>query len=150
LVEYGPEFYGDPMKAVTQDAMRGPSAWSVGDRELMAAIVAKTNECVFCTKAHAAVATGAYQDDAAVSAVLTDLESADIGEPLRVTTARLLLRQPLALDAQTVSNNWASYPRVTRYAKLARHTKSSQAEMSNSPKNLFACAAKPCELGSNT
>src|SRR5262249_15013882 len=30
------------------------------DRELMAALVAKTNECEWCTKAHAAVAEGAY------------------------------------------------------------------------------------------
>jgi uncharacterized peroxidase-related enzyme len=89
LVKYRPEFYGNPMKAVTQDAMRGPSAWSVGDRELMAAVVAKANECVFCTKAHAAVATGAYRDEAKVAAVLADLDSADIGEPLRATLRML-------------------------------------------------------------
>ena len=56
LVKYRADFYGGPMSEVTQEAMRGPSAWSVGDRELMAAFVAKTNQCEFCIKAHSAVA----------------------------------------------------------------------------------------------
>lgn len=38
LVKYRADFYGTPMSKVTQDAMRGPSSWSVADRELMAAI----------------------------------------------------------------------------------------------------------------
>src|ERR1700677_2837916 len=60
LVKYRADFYGDPMSAVTQEAMRGPSAWSVADRELMAAFVAKINQCEFCMKAHTAVAQRAY------------------------------------------------------------------------------------------
>ena len=47
LVKYRADFYGEPMQGVTHEAMRGPSAWSVGDRELMAAFVSKTNECEF-------------------------------------------------------------------------------------------------------
>ena len=34
LVFYRPGFYGDRAKAFTHEAMRGPSAWSVADREL--------------------------------------------------------------------------------------------------------------------
>ena len=45
LVKYRAGFYGRPMSAVTHEAMRGSSTWSVGDRELMAAFVAKTNRC---------------------------------------------------------------------------------------------------------
>src|SRR5262245_21263174 len=74
LVKYRAAFYGSPMQGVTQEAMRGPSAWSVGDRELMAAVVAQSNECEWCTKAHTAVAEGAYRDRAKVSAVLSDLD----------------------------------------------------------------------------
>jgi hypothetical protein len=44
---YRPDFYGTPMREIAQEAMRGPSAWSVADRELMAAIVSKMNECEF-------------------------------------------------------------------------------------------------------
>ena len=36
LVKYRPDFFGTPMQRVVQQAMRGPSAWSIGDRELMA------------------------------------------------------------------------------------------------------------------
>jgi uncharacterized peroxidase-related enzyme len=91
LVRYRADFYGRPMSRVTQEAMRGPSKWSVGDRELMAALVAKTNACDWCTSAHAAVAKGAYRDEARVSAVLSDLETAPIEEPLRATL-RLLAK----------------------------------------------------------
>jgi uncharacterized peroxidase-related enzyme len=85
VIKYRSDFYGDPMSKVTQDAMRGQTAWSVGDRELMAALVAKTNECEWCTKAHSAVAERAYGDAAKVSAVLANLETAPIEEPLRAT-----------------------------------------------------------------
>ena len=47
LALYRPDFYGTPMRVIAQDAMRGPSAWSVGDRELMAAFVSKMNQCEF-------------------------------------------------------------------------------------------------------
>ena len=89
LVKYRADFYGVPMQRVTQEAMRGPSAWSVADRELMAAFVAKNNECEWCTKAHTAVAEGAYRDAEKVSAVLSDFETASIEEPLRATLRML-------------------------------------------------------------
>jgi uncharacterized peroxidase-related enzyme len=85
LVKYRADFYGGPMQSVTQEAMRGPSEWSVGDRELMAAVVAQANECAWCTKAHTAVAGGAYRDGAKVARVLSHLDSAPIEEPLRAT-----------------------------------------------------------------
>ena len=46
-IMYRPEFFGGPMGQVFQEVMRGPSEWSVGDRELMAAYVSKMNECEF-------------------------------------------------------------------------------------------------------
>jgi uncharacterized peroxidase-related enzyme len=89
LVKYRADFYGGPMSRVTHEAMRGPSAWSVGDREMMAAFVAKTNQCEFCTKAHGAVAQLAYHDGEKVSAVLFDFDTADLSEPLRATLLML-------------------------------------------------------------
>ena len=100
LVKYRADFYGSPMQAVTQEAMRGPSPWSVGDRELMAAFVAKTNQCEFCAKAHAAVAQRAYRDGKAVSALLSDFDIASIEQPLRATLLMLgKLTRNHAVDA---------------------------------------------------
>jgi len=89
LVFYRPDFYGARAKEFTHEAMRGPSAWSVGDRELMAAYVSKVNESTFCVSAHTATASQAYQDAPRVAAVLADLESAPIEEPLRATLRML-------------------------------------------------------------
>jgi len=89
LVKYRSDFYGTPMSAVTQEAMRGSSEWSVGDRELMAAIVAKTNACAFCIDAHAAVARRAYGDEFKVAAVLDNIDTAPIDERLRATLRML-------------------------------------------------------------
>ena len=100
LVKYRADFYGSPMQAVTQEAMRGPSPWSVGDRELMAAFVAKTNQCEFCAKAHAAVAQRAYRDGKAVSPLLSDFDIASIEQPLRATLLMLgKLTRNHAVDA---------------------------------------------------
>jgi uncharacterized peroxidase-related enzyme len=85
LVFYRPDFYGSRAKEFTHEAMRGPSAWSAGDRELMAAYVSQVNECAFCIGAHTATARQAYQDGPKVAAVLADLESAPIDDGLRAT-----------------------------------------------------------------
>lgn len=87
LVFYRPDFYG--AIKFTHEAMRGPSAWSIGDRELMAAFVSKMNECPFCIGAHTATAAMAYHDTTKVAAVLSNLETAPIEEPLRITLRML-------------------------------------------------------------
>ena len=89
LVFYRPGFYGARARRFTHEAMRGPSAWSVADRELMAAFVSKVNESAFCVGAHTATAGQAYHDSAKVRAVLADLESAPIEDGLRATLRML-------------------------------------------------------------
>ena len=89
LVFYRPGFYGAQSKRFTHAAMRGPSAWSIADRELMAAYVSKVNESAFCIGAHTATAGQAYQDRAKVQAVLADLDSAPIEDGLRATLRML-------------------------------------------------------------
>jgi hypothetical protein len=44
---YHKKFFGDPHRAHTHEAMRGPSEWSVGERELFAAFVSRLNQCTF-------------------------------------------------------------------------------------------------------
>jgi AhpD family alkylhydroperoxidase len=89
LNRYRPDFFGMPMRELTQMVMRGPSAWSVGDRELMGALVSQVNKCEVCTKTHATVATMAYQDEAKVSGALADFETAPLEKPLRATVQML-------------------------------------------------------------
>src|SRR5262249_33958703 len=89
LVKYRADFYGSAMQGVTHEAMRGPSSWSVGDRELMAALIARTNGCDWGTRAHSAVAERAFRATASVSAVLSDVETAPLGEALRAALRML-------------------------------------------------------------
>jgi uncharacterized peroxidase-related enzyme len=89
LVFYRPDFYGSRAKEFTHEAMRGPSAWSVADRELMAAYVSTVNESAFCVAAHSATARQAYQDGPKVAAVLADLETAPVEDGLRATLRML-------------------------------------------------------------
>ena len=44
---YREGFFGKRQSALTQQVMRGPSEWAVGERELMAAFVSKLNQCPF-------------------------------------------------------------------------------------------------------
>lgn len=44
---YRPGFFGRHHAAWTNQVMRGPSRWSVAERELFAAFTSKLNQCVF-------------------------------------------------------------------------------------------------------
>jgi hypothetical protein len=46
-MRYRPELFGRPFSAAMQQVMRGPSEWSVGERELFAAFVSCQNQCPF-------------------------------------------------------------------------------------------------------
>lgn len=44
---YRKSFFGAPQRRLTQLVMRGPSDWSVGERELFAAFVSRLAQCPF-------------------------------------------------------------------------------------------------------
>lgn len=46
-LKYRKEYFGTPFSALTQQVMRGPSEWTVGERETFAAFVSRLNQCVF-------------------------------------------------------------------------------------------------------
>ena len=46
-LRYRKEFFGHPISELTQQVMRGPSEWTVGERETFAAFVSRLNQCVF-------------------------------------------------------------------------------------------------------
>ena len=44
---YRPELFGRPFSDALETAMRGPSEWSAGERELFAAFTSLLNQCPF-------------------------------------------------------------------------------------------------------
>ena len=46
-LSYRPALFGQPFSAYLEAALRGPSDWSVGERELFAAFVSRTNQCAY-------------------------------------------------------------------------------------------------------
>jgi hypothetical protein len=46
-LQYRPELFGRPFSAALQEAMRGPSKWTSGERELFAALTSSLNHCPF-------------------------------------------------------------------------------------------------------
>ena len=47
ILSYHPELFGQPFSAYLQDVLLGPSDWSVGERELFATFVSRTNQCSY-------------------------------------------------------------------------------------------------------
>ncbi len=47
-----PEFFGRHLNRYINQVLRGPSYWTAGEREYMAAITSGLNECLFCATAH--------------------------------------------------------------------------------------------------
>ena len=98
--------FGRPIGAWTHAAMRGSSTWTIGERELMAAMVAKWNSCEFCVGAHSAVAAKQLARPT-IDQTLADYRAAPIANGLRATLGFLekLTLHPADLsadDARTV------------------------------------------------
>ena len=85
---YHKDFFGGRMGAWTQAAMRGPSSWSVAERELMACMVAKWNTCAFCEGAHGAIAAKEMRRPV-VDEATSDFRTAKISENLKSALAFL-------------------------------------------------------------
>lgn len=98
---YHKEFFGKPMGAWTQATMRGPSPWSVAERELMAAMVATWNSSAFCIGAHGAVAAKTMERSL-IDAVLADYRSAPISGALKASLVflEIMTLRPSELSAE--------------------------------------------------
>ena len=46
-LHYRPDIFGRPFSNALDAAMRGPSGWTAGERELFAAFVSSLNQCPF-------------------------------------------------------------------------------------------------------
>ncbi len=54
---YRPAMFGRPWARLMRPVMRGPSEWSDGERELIAAHVSRLNACRFCAGVHTGTAS---------------------------------------------------------------------------------------------
>lgn len=99
-VFYHKAFFGDPMSEWTHLAMRGESTWTVGERELMAAMTAKWNACPFCVGAHSAIAAQVIGKPV-VQTAIHDFQHAQLASKLRSTLTFLeaLTGRPDTLSA---------------------------------------------------
>lgn len=73
------------LMAFLNGVMRGPSPLTTAQREMIAALTSKLNECPFCLHAHTAIQkelTGTA-DDALIQAVLNDYQTAPISDQER-------------------------------------------------------------------
>jgi uncharacterized peroxidase-related enzyme len=98
IMLYRPAFFGRPYLRLLREVMRGPSAWTVGERELFAAFVSRRNACNFCTSVHSHVSTLALGEEVSVED-LDNWSGAPFREPVKATLgvlARLMdTTQPL-------------------------------------------------------
>jgi len=93
-----PRFFGKPFFALAQAAMRGPSPWTIGERELFAAFVSARNHCQFCATTHEAVAS-AVLDPSTTAAVVSNWRTARVDDRV---TATLGLLEKLTLTPDEV------------------------------------------------
>lgn len=104
IVMYHKDFYGKPMTEWTHAVMRGKSSWSVGERELFAAMTAKWNSCPFCIDAHGAIA-GLVLDKTIVNATLEDFRKANLSSKLSAVLEflEILAKTPDELTVEQVA-----------------------------------------------
>lgn len=77
-----PDFFGRHFFAYGQEVLRGPSFWTVAEREHLAAVSSELNECPFCVRVHTETARLAGHRDVRpeLAAVLTFVTLLNRGE----------------------------------------------------------------------
>lgn len=103
-LHHRPELFGRPFSAWVESLLRGPSEWSEGERELIAAFVSSVNAYEFCTRAHSRVAS-LLLDGEVVELALADRGNAPISAQLRATLDFLeeLTLSPEVVDRENVA-----------------------------------------------
>ena len=74
---------GVPLLKYHQILLRGPSPFSVAERELMAAFVSRVNDCDYCAGSHAAVAEIFGMPEGLLSDLVENLVGADVDPKMR-------------------------------------------------------------------
>ncbi len=72
-----------PIRELTQILLRGPSSLTEGERELIATLVSKRNECRFCTAAHTAASDVLLGENETSAAVKKDIATAPVSNKMK-------------------------------------------------------------------
>jgi len=72
-----------PLGELTEAAMRGPSPFTQGQRELIAAYVSGLNACVYCHTTHVGVAEACGVNPELFKALLSDIETAPLDTKMK-------------------------------------------------------------------
>jgi uncharacterized peroxidase-related enzyme len=106
---YRPELFGAHLGRYVHALLRGPSEWTLGERELFAMFVSHCNSCEFCTASHRAVAERALGAHV-VNAVLSDHRSAPVSDGVRAVLAFLekLSSDPLGIAGEDMDRVFAA------------------------------------------
>jgi uncharacterized peroxidase-related enzyme len=91
-----------PLLDYHEVVMRGPSPFTVAERELIAAYVSGVNECSYCHGVHTATAEVCGVPAGLVPSAVADLDTADVDEKLRAVLRYVgkLTRTPGELTGQ--------------------------------------------------
>jgi AhpD family alkylhydroperoxidase len=84
MLLYRPEFFARPLLALTVEAMRGPSYWTLGEREELARRVAERHRCAFCLESHTEM-TRLTSHDPATTRTVADVPPDAVRDAARVT-----------------------------------------------------------------
>jgi uncharacterized peroxidase-related enzyme len=108
LLDFRPET-ARPLGQLAEALLRGPNSLTVGERELIATVVSRANECGFCAARHGAVAAAALEGgEALVERAIADPAGADLSDKVKA-----LLRIALAVreDGHNVTDELVALAR---------------------------------------
>lgn len=100
-----PELFGRPFLDFAHVLLRDPSAWSVGEREVFAAVVSQANRCRFCVGTHGEIAAKELGHD-----VLADLHEGRLSPRAAAAASFIeaLTHDPSAVSAGDVERAQAA------------------------------------------
>jgi len=89
-----------PLMEFHDEALRGPSPLTIGERELIAAYVSGLNKCQFCYNAHTTYAIFYGLDEGVFEPLMADIATAPVDEKIKPILA---FARKTTLDQHTVS-----------------------------------------------
>lgn len=118
LFAFRPETAG-PLGALAEQLLRGPSPLSSADRETIAAVVSRGNDCEFCARSHSAAAAAHLGGDLErVRAACDDVDAAPLSDKLK---ALLRVAQEVRQGGRAVRDETVAAARTAGASDVELH-----------------------------